>query len=189
MRSHAATVTLGLAIALAFLVPATILECRHIASTPLEYASLALSDASEAVRGLENTIARDFAPLTQTAPRRGTVRTWVGVAYSSRGVPRNVVTDAIRRICTEPGYVWGDEANTNAAIWICEHESGFRVGVPNASGSSARGLGQLIADNREKYGVVDGDMESEIRGMLNYIRDRYRTPVRAWAFWLVNEWY
>jgi len=111
-----------------------------------------------------------------------------GAARMTRDVPVNDVTAAIRATC--PEYTWSDDANMNAAVWICDAESSFRVGIPCADpNSSAMGLGQLTLGNRTKYGVVNGDMMSEIHGMLSYIRDRYGSPVNAWAFWLIDDWY
>jgi len=137
----------------------------------------AVIDAIEATGKYYVEIAGEDVSLTS----RGSART-------TRDVPANDVTAAIRAAC--PEYTWSDDANMNAAVWICDAESDSRVGIPCADpNSSAMGLGQLTLGNRTKYGVVNGDMMSEIHGMLSYIRDRYGSPVNAWAFWLINEWY
>jgi len=146
----------------------------------LMYRNVSLSDELSATA---NALILTEAELVE-ALRASTPVTSRGV----KRVPVNDVTAAIRATC--PEYTWSDDANMNAAVWICDAESDSRVGIPCADpNSSAMGLGQLTLSNRTKYGVVNGDMMSEIHGMLSYIRDRYGSPVNAWAFWLIDEWY
>jgi hypothetical protein len=71
-------------------------------------------------------------------------------------------------------------------------ESGGRVGVPNAQGSGAFGLGQLMPGTYATYGGGPGSSGVEqIVAMANYISDRYGDPSAALSFWLSQNphWY
>ncbi|HBP21330.1 MAG TPA: hypothetical protein DEA08_26520 [Planctomycetes bacterium] len=83
-----------------------------------------------------------------------------------------------------PNYSYG-RRKTDHSAWASVHEE-LRRGRIRAR-SSATGLGQLLLSNVDKYypqgraGI--GDPLNEAAGMLAYIRDRYRTPARAWALY------
>ena len=83
-----------------------------------------------------------------------------------------------------PNYTYGSR-KSNRSAWASVHEE-LRRGRKRAK-SSATGLGQLLLGNVDKYypqgraGI--GDALNEAAGMLAYIKDRYRTPARAWSLY------
>lgn len=78
-------------------------------------------------------------------------------------------------------------------LWIMAQESMGVVGVRNQSGSTARGLYQLLQEQWGKYyphGAASiGNAVEECQGGIRYIKDRYGTVVNARAFWNRHHWY
>jgi LysM repeat protein len=83
-----------------------------------------------------------------------------------------------------PNYTYGSRGR-DPSQWAGIHQE-LRDGRITAR-SSATGLGQLLLSNVDRYypngraGI--GDPMSEATGMLNYIKDRYGSPERAWALY------
>jgi hypothetical protein len=81
-----------------------------------------------------------------------------------------------------------------AESWIVQRESGNRTTADNPT-STAYGLGQLLIGNRQKYGAQFGyspnttDYAQQLAMFRAYVRDRYRTPEAAQAFWQAHGWY
>jgi len=78
------------------------------------------------------------------------------------------------------------------AYQIMMKESGGQVGVKNYEGSGATGLYQLMPFNWHymPYGQGSiGDPYGEALGGMLYIKNRYKTPTKAWEFWQKNRWY
>jgi hypothetical protein len=87
------------------------------------------------------------------------------------------------------GYGWGSGAQWNALSWIISHESGWRPTAQNPT-SSAYGLFQFLNGTWAGVGgrkTSDPYLQS-VYG-LRYIRNRYRTPLGAQAFWQAHGWY
>jgi hypothetical protein len=78
---------------------------------------------------------------------------------------------------------WSDEAQLDALVWICCHES-IRPGAVSANG--CKGLFQLI--NPPRWMKL-GDAASETKAGCEYIQRRYGTPSKAKSFWLGHGWY
>lgn len=79
--------------------------------------------------------------------------------------------------------------------WLIDHESDGYLNKKNPK-STAYGLGQLLYDNRTRYakklGIQDPnttDPREQLAMMQEYIKERYKTPARARAFWQKNGWY
>lgn len=81
--------------------------------------------------------------------------------------------------------------NWTGAQWtalndIVEAESGWSSTVVNSS-STASGIAQNINGWSSDY--QKGNARQQIAWLLNYIQQRYGTPVMAWAFHKKNGWY
>ncbi|WP_329547935.1 lytic transglycosylase domain-containing protein [Streptomyces sp. NBC_01356] len=83
-----------------------------------------------------------------------------------------------------------DAAQFNAFSKIVEHESGWDVNATNSS-SGAYGLVQALPGSKMASAGSDWktNPETQIKWGLNYMNDRYGSPVGAWNFWLANGWY
>lgn len=81
-----------------------------------------------------------------------------------------------------------------AEAWIIQRESGGRTTADNPT-STAFGLGQLLAANRQRYGAILGvspnttDYTSQLQMFRMYVRDRYGTAENAQRFWQAHGWY
>jgi hypothetical protein len=73
-------------------------------------------------------------------------------------------------------------------LW--DHESGWNEAAYNA-GSGACGIPQALPCS--KMSTFGDDYETnpatQIRWGLDYIKNRYGTPIGAWEFWQANGWY
>jgi len=76
------------------------------------------------------------------------------------------------------------EAEWNAMYQIVKHESGFN---PNAVNKKSGACGLFQANPCSKMGGTA--LENQVRWGMNYIRARYGTPSKAWAFWTAHRWY
>lgn len=86
--------------------------------------------------------------------------------------------DTLKQQATERGWSAADWE------WIVSHESGGKVSAPNASGSGAFGLGQLMPSNYGRLGGGPGSGGPEqIIAMARYIKERYGNPTKAKAWW------
>lgn len=69
-------------------------------------------------------------------------------------------------------------------------EAGWNVKATNAS-SGAYGLAQALPAS--KYASAGSDWKTngstQLRWMMDYIKDRYGSPSKAWSFHLKNNWY
>ncbi|WP_326723463.1 MULTISPECIES: transglycosylase SLT domain-containing protein [unclassified Streptomyces] len=83
-----------------------------------------------------------------------------------------------------------DAAQFNAFSKIVEHESGWDVNATNSS-SGAYGLVQALPGSKMASAGSDWktNPETQIKWGLNYMNDRYGSPVGAWNFWQANGWY
>ncbi len=81
---------------------------------------------------------------------------------------------------------------SDAEYNIIMKESGGNPYADNPN-STAFGLGQLLYSGRVNYlGVALADTVDcglQLKAFRGYVRDRYGTAERAWAFWLSHHWY
>ncbi|GGX67240.1 aggregation-promoting factor C-terminal-like domain-containing protein [Streptomyces fructofermentans] len=73
---------------------------------------------------------------------------------------------------------------------IVEHESGWNVNAQNSS-SGAYGLVQALPASKMASAGSDWKTNpaTQIKWGLDYMNDRYGSPVGAWNFWQANGWY
>lgn len=85
-------------------------------------------------------------------------------------------------------YGWTED-DFYALVNLWNRESGWRVDAANPSG--AYGIPQALPAS--KMASEGGDYltngETQIRWGLNYIRERYGSPLNAWAFFQSHNWY
>lgn len=84
---------------------------------------------------------------------------------------------------------FGSEAQWQAFKHIVDSESGWNPNAHNPSG--AHGVMQALpAGKMAAYGadyMVNG--MTQIRWGLDYVANRYGTPIAAWGFWSAHHWY
>ncbi|WP_179816142.1 aggregation-promoting factor C-terminal-like domain-containing protein [Allostreptomyces psammosilenae] len=83
-----------------------------------------------------------------------------------------------------------DPVQYEAFCNIVEHESSWNVTATNPS-SGAYGLMQALPGSKM---ATHGDdwrtnPETQLRWGLDYMNERYGSPVAAWQFWQLNGWY
>ena len=146
----------------------------------LEEATKTTFDGTYPIRAQYPAFSTEAKQLFAAAARLiGVPESW---AYSS-GLHRILFKESKGWVGV-PNYSYG-RRKTDKSAWASVHEE-LRRGRIRAR-SSATGLGQLLLSNVDKYypqgraGI--GDPLNEAAGMLAYIRDRYRTPARAWALY------
>lgn len=83
------------------------------------------------------------------------------------------------------GFGWGAGAEWNALYALVNKESGWNPSAANPS-SSARGLFQKMTS---LHGPVEATAAGQAQWGLNYIKQRYGSPSRAWAHHLRNNSY
>lgn len=72
---------------------------------------------------------------------------------------------------------------------VIVRESRWKCTAKNPS-STAYGLGQLLDSTRASLGFTkSSDCYDQVEEAIVYIKDRYKTPQRAWSFWQANSWY
>ncbi|MGP4048021.1 transglycosylase SLT domain-containing protein [Streptomyces sp. 2A115] len=73
---------------------------------------------------------------------------------------------------------------------IVEHESGWDVDATNSS-SGAYGLVQALPASKMAAAGSDWKTSAatQIEWGLDYMNDRYGSPIGAWNFWQANGWY
>ncbi|MGV9880073.1 aggregation-promoting factor C-terminal-like domain-containing protein [Streptomyces sp. NPDC003006] len=83
-----------------------------------------------------------------------------------------------------------DPAQFAAFDKIVSHESGWDINATNSS-SGAYGLVQALPASKMASAGADWktNPETQIEWGLNYMNDRYGSPVGAWNHWQANGWY
>ncbi len=83
-----------------------------------------------------------------------------------------------------------DDAQFKAFSNIVEHESGWNPAATNAS-SGAYGLVQALPASKMASAGSDWKTNpaTQIEWGLDYMNERYGSPVGAWNFWQANQWY
>ncbi|MFJ6935824.1 transglycosylase SLT domain-containing protein [Streptomyces sp. NPDC101132] len=83
-----------------------------------------------------------------------------------------------------------DPAQFAAFSKIVEHESGWDYTATNSS-SGAYGLVQALPGSKMASAGSDWKTNpaTQIKWGLDYMNERYGSPVGAWNFWQANHWY
>ncbi|MFJ6566704.1 transglycosylase SLT domain-containing protein [Streptomyces sp. NPDC091292] len=83
-----------------------------------------------------------------------------------------------------------DAAQYKAFDKIVTHESNWKVTATNSS-SGAYGLVQALPASKMSTHGTDWktNPETQIKWGLDYMKQRYGSPVAAWNFWQANGWY
>ncbi|MDX3540471.1 transglycosylase SLT domain-containing protein [Streptomyces sp. MB09-01] len=83
-----------------------------------------------------------------------------------------------------------DPAQFAAFDKIISHESGWDHTATNAS-SGAYGLAQALPASKMASAGADWKTNpaTQIKWGLDYMNERYGSPVGAWNFWSANHWY
>jgi hypothetical protein len=71
---------------------------------------------------------------------------------------------------------------------LLRRESGYAHRAVNPS-SGACGLGQMLPCGKYGRGTCWPQLQQQADCFVRYVLGRYRTPERAWNFWLSNGWY
>ncbi|MGX2997450.1 aggregation-promoting factor C-terminal-like domain-containing protein [Streptomyces sp. JNUCC 64] len=83
-----------------------------------------------------------------------------------------------------------NDAQYNAFEKIVTRESNWNVTAQNSS-SGAYGLVQALPGSKMSTHGSDWrtNAETQIKWGIDYMEDRYGSPVDAWSFWKSNGWY
>ena len=82
---------------------------------------------------------------------------------------------------------WG-EGQWEAFWIICQKESGWNVTAQNPK-SSAYGLCQTMLSLHDVVGNFMTDGKAQLEWCVDYISERYGSPLEAWNFHLQNNWF
>jgi hypothetical protein len=86
-------------------------------------------------------------------------------------------------------YGWGSGAQWAALNGVVMLESGWCNTIQNPN-SSAYGIGQFLSTTWASVGYTESsNPTTQINAMLAYIKQRYGTPVKAYAFHIANGYY
>jgi len=93
------------------------------------------------------------------------------------------------RIYMASKYKWGKK-EFDALNKLIKKESNWNYKSVNKR-SGACGLFQAYPCNKMKYYGKDyrTNYKTQVKWGLNYIKKRYKTPSKAWKFWLKHHWY
>ena len=134
-----------------------------------------------------NAITSWAGKLADTLENTGVSNAGFQLGVQARKGLEGMATKAqVKAIAATRG--WDSGAQWNALSWIIQHESGWDPTVKNRSGSSAFGLFQFLTSTQRRYGYGTS-AAAQAQGGMNYIADRYGTPLAAKAFWERNRWY
>lgn len=75
-----------------------------------------------------------------------------------------------------------------AFLKLLKKESSYRHNAVNTT-SGACGLGQMLPCEKYGPGTCWRALRKQAVCYVRYVLGRYRTPERAWAFWLAHNWY
>ena len=86
-------------------------------------------------------------------------------------------------------YGWS-EYDWQCLVKIVNHESSWNPNAVNKS-SSACGLFQSLPCSKMASAGADyrTNYKTQVKWGLGYIKGRYGTPAKAWAFWKKHHWY
>lgn len=123
-----------------------------------------------------NPQAQQQTPPAPAAPTMPTNTPEGTIADGTPGAKQAVFAEWAK----EPG--WQTGGNWLDTLRLINGESSWNVNAANPS-STARGLFQFMDFTRQQYPGYGGTAESQAGPGREYIKDRYKTPSAAWAFW------
>ncbi|MFD7257919.1 transglycosylase SLT domain-containing protein [Streptomyces sp. NPDC059874] len=136
-------------------------------------------------QSVSNAVIRRIAASKKTLA--GTVLA-LGVAGSMlAAVPAQAAPMSAKAIAQQ---MIKDPAQFAAFDKIISHESGWDYTATNAS-SGAYGLVQALPASKMASAGADWKTNpaTQIKWGLDYMNERYGSPVEAWNFWSANHWY
>ncbi|OKK19390.1 hypothetical protein AMK16_14795 [Streptomyces sp. CB00455] len=136
-------------------------------------------------KSVSNAVIRRIAASKKTL--MGSVLA-VGVAGSMlAAVPAQAAPQNAKAIAQQ---MIKDPAQFAAFNKIVSHESGWDYTATNSS-SGAYGLVQALPASKMSSAGSDWKTNpaTQIKWGLDYMNDRYGSPVGAWNFWQANHWY
>ncbi|WP_443067780.1 transglycosylase SLT domain-containing protein [Streptomyces sp. NBC_01351] len=134
---------------------------------------------------MSNAVIRRIAASKKTLA--GTVLA-LGVAGSMlAAVPAQAAPMSAKAIAQQ---MIKDPAQFAAFDRIVKHESGWDYQATNSS-SGAYGLMQALPASKMSSAGTDWKTNpaTQIKWGLDYMNERYGSPVEAWNFWSANHWY
>lgn len=138
-----------------------------------------------------NYDATDDFGLMDQQPQASTVPKSLPVVNSNvkspKGVPSWFIQNALK--ASQQLGVPTEWANSPALHQLVQHESGFKPTAQNPT-STAHGLFQFLNGTWKGTGIQKTeDPYLQTLAGLKYIKNRYKTPEKAWDFWQKNRWY
>lgn len=86
-------------------------------------------------------------------------------------------------------YGWGED-DYYAIVMIVNHESGWRPNAVNKKSGSCGLFQAYPCSKMAKYGKdYRTNYKTQMKFGFEYIKARYQTPQKAWAFWQSHHWY
>ena len=103
-------------------------------------------------------------------------------------VSKNTIKNYAKKVMSS-NYNW-DNNEYNALVKIVNRESSWNYKAVNKK-SKACGLFQALPCKKMKSAGKDyrTNYKTQVKWGLKYIKNRYGTPSRAWAFWQKHHWY
>ena len=86
-------------------------------------------------------------------------------------------------------YGWGED-DYYAIVMIVNRESGWRPNAVNKKSGSCGLFQAYPCSKMAKYGKdYRTNFKTQMKFGFEYIKTRYQTPQKAWAFWQSHHWY
>ena len=86
-------------------------------------------------------------------------------------------------------YGWGED-DYYAIVMIVNHESSWRPNAVNKKSGSCGLFQAYPCSKMAKYGKdYRTNYKTQMKFGFEYIKARYQTPTKAWAFWQNHHWY
>ena len=144
-----------------------------------------------AEKGWPNPDLPNYTPLEGNGRRTAAARVAENVGTAKCCRPE--VSMKMARVYIRRTYGWGSEHYVALKqMWWRESNWQYDV-INNHPNGPWYGLGQVNGPYIEAQGYsIDEYMESPRKQIIvgtKYIKERYGTPVKAWAFWQDNGWY
>jgi phage-related protein len=106
------------------------------------------------------------------------------------------IKQVVQGAASMPSWGWGSGPEWAALDWVIDHESGWNPKAENPT-STASGLPQMVDGTWNAYkgtGVSathasNATVLEQANALLRYVKERYRDPLGAKAFWQAHHWY
>jgi len=133
--------------------------------------------------------AADTGTETLTAETASTAPGGTTAAAGNTGASTAsaAANQAIARLLAAP-YGWSAGTQWADLVSLWNQESGWNSQAQNPT-STAYGIAQFLDTTWAPYGPKTSDPMLQITYGLRYIKDRYGSPVAAWAHEVANNWY